>query len=103
MRLSEFKNEEALDVLADILEPAALIVADDEVKRLYNSGQPKLKLAAYIIKNHKKSVIEIMARLDGQDPATYSITLISLPLKIVEILNDPQIVEFFTSQAQENE
>ena len=103
MRLSDIKNEQALDTLADIMEPAAEILADDEVKIIYKSGQPKLRLAAYIIKNHKKSVIEILARLDGEDPETYSFSLLTLPKKVLELLNDPGITDLFTAQGQENE
>lgn len=97
MRLSNIKDEQALDVLAEIIEPAAEILADDEVKRIARE-ESKLKLAAYIIKTHKKSVIEIMARLDGKDPAEYSFNLLTLPKKVLEILSDPELAELFTSQ-----
>ena len=103
MRLSDIKNEQALDTLADILEPASEILADEQVKEITKSGQPKLKLAGYIIKNHKKAVIEILARLDGCDPANYSFTLLSLPKKVMEILTDPELADLFTSQGQEKE
>ena len=98
MKLSEIQNEQALDILADIIEPAASILADEEVKRIYNS-EPKLKLVSYIIKNHKKSVIEIMAKLDGKEPEDYTFTLLSLPKKILEIINalgeDKELQELF--------
>lgn len=87
MKLSEIQNEQALDVLADIIEPAASILADEEVKRIYNT-EPKLKLVSYIIKNHKQSVIEIMAKLDGKEPENYTFTLLSLPKKLLELIND---------------
>ena len=103
MRLSDIKGEQALDTLADILEPASEILADEQVKEISKSGQPKLKLAAYIIKNHKKSVIEILARLDGCEPEEYSFSLLSLPKKVMDLLTDPELKDLFTSQAQENE
>jgi len=102
MRLSDIKNEQALDTLADIIEPTANILADETVKEMFRT-ESKLKLVAYIIKNHKQSVIEILARLDGQDPDTYTFTLLSLPKKVLELLNDPELVDLFTSQAQESE
>ena len=103
MRLSDIQNEQALDVLADIMEPTAEILADEEVKTIYKSGQPKLKLAAYVIKQHKKSVIEILARLDGKDPVTYNFSLLTLPKKVLELLNDPGLADLFTSQEQKKE
>lgn len=102
MKLSDIKNEQALDTLADIIEPAADILADENIKEMFRT-ESKLKLVAYIIKNHKKSVIEILARLDGQDPETYTFTLLSLPKKVLELLNDPELVNLFTLQAQESE
>lgn len=101
MRLSDIKNEQALDTLADIIEPTADILADENIKEMFRT-ESKLKLVAYIIKNHKQSVIEILARLDGQDPETYTFTLLSLPKKVLELLNDPELVDLFTSQAQES-
>ncbi len=97
MRLSEIKDEQALDVLADIIEHAAEILSDDEVKRIYREDS-KSKLVAYIIKAHKKSVVEIMARLDGKEPEEYSFNLLTLPKKVLEVLSDPELTELFTSQ-----
>lgn len=102
MKLSEIKDERALDTLADILDPAAEILADPEFRDIIKSGQPKLKAAAYVIRNHKKSVIEILARLDGAEPSEYSINLLTLPKKVLDVLSDPEITSLFTSQAQEN-
>lgn len=102
MKLSDIQNEQALDTLADIMEPVAEILADENVKTVYQT-ETKLKLAAYIIKNHKKEVIEILARLDGEDPATYRFSILTLPKKVLELLNDPGVIDLFTSQAQESE
>lgn len=98
MKLSDIQNEQALDVLADIIEPTASILADEEVKRIYNN-EPKLKLVSYILKNHKESVIEIMARLDGKDAENYTFNLLTLPKKLLELINDPELQELFTLQA----
>ena len=98
MKLSEIQNENALDVLADIIEPTSLILADEEVKRIYQN-EPKLKLVSYILKNHKQSVIEIMARLDGKEPENYTFNLLTLPRKLLELINEPELQELFTLQA----
>ena len=44
MKISDVKNEEALDLLADILEPASEIIADEEVKKAYKNKGNKLTL-----------------------------------------------------------
>lgn len=101
MKLSEIKGDRALDVLADIMEPLARILTDDEI--IKNNGEPKLLLAKKILKGHKKEVIEILAILDGEKPETYEVNLLTLPVKLVEILNDPEIGNLFTLQGQKTE
>lgn len=98
MKLSEVKNEEALDLLGDLLEPVAEILADPKVKELFG-GKP-IKLASYIIKNHKSEVLQVLARMDGVPVEDYSCNVFSLPVKVIELLNDENLKELFTSQAQ---
>lgn len=102
MKLSEIKGEQALDVLADILEPAARIISDDEIEKAYRSGQ-KLKAVKIAIKNHKRDVIAILAIMDGEDPETYEPNVLSVPIKLLEILNDPDVMGLFLSQEQSTE
>lgn len=101
MKLSEIKGEEALDVLADLIEPVAMMMTDDEIQKIYQS-QPKLNLVKYIIKNHKSELIEIMAILERKDPKEYAkeVTILSLPKKLLELLNDEDLVSVFQSQVQ---
>lgn len=102
MKLSDFKGDEALDVLADLIEPAAKIMADKEVVKIYKSGQPKITLVKRVIKNHKSELIEILATLDKKDPKEYAkeLTLVTLPIKLLELLNDEDLVAVFQSQGQ---
>ena len=103
-KLSDIKGEEALDVLAELIEPAAEIFADPKIERtIKKKGSKKLDVAKIIIKNHKKSILHIMAVIDGEDPKKYSPSLIDIPMKIIEILNDPVFSDFFVSQGQEQE
>lgn len=103
MRLSDIKGEEALDVLADIIEPMALILADEDVQKL--SKQKNVPVLSYVkpmIKNHKKEVIAILARLENETPEEYAekVTLLSLPMKLVDFINDPEVQSLFHSQEQ---
>lgn len=105
MKLSEVKGERALDILADIIEPAAAIIMDKELSDLAKSGAPKINLVKPIIKNHKREVIEIMATLEGENPEQYAekINVFTLPAQLLEILNDPELVNLFTWQGQKTE
>lgn len=102
MRLSDFKNEEALDLLVEILEPVSTVFSDEEVAVAYKE-KGKLEAIKVAIKNHKKEVLEILALLDGKDPEKYEISFLALPIKLLQILNDPELADLFSSQGQMGE
>lgn len=100
MKLREFENEQALDLLADIIEPIAHIMADDKVEKMVKAKKPVLIIASHILKNNKKDVIEIVAMMNGADPTTFRFNTVTLLKDIVEIMNDPDIISLFTLQGQ---
>ena len=114
MKLSDFKGEEALDVLADIIEPIAMIMADEEIVKLQkesdkileeSNGKRKLPMIKFVkpaIKNHKKEVLYVLARLENKSVEEYEkeVTLITLPMKVLEVINDEQLKSLFHSQGQ---
>ena len=51
MNLSDYKGEDAIDMLADLFEPAAYIMADKEVAEIARSGKPTIKLIKPMLKN----------------------------------------------------
>lgn len=99
MKISEIKGERALDLLAEMMDPITEILADKELKRIAANGT-RIQLIKKILKDHKKSMITILALLDDQDPETYEPTLPEIPAKIMQVLNDPAFKSFFTSQGQ---
>ena len=103
MRLSDYENEEAVEVLADMIEPAATIMADPKVAEMFNSGKPKILLVKYALKEYKKSVVELIAALHRQKPKEFRFTMISLVKDLLDILNDPELQSVFTLQGQETE
>lgn len=103
MRLSDFKDDEALEVLADILEPTATILADEEIQKMRDAKANRIKIVAYVIRYHKQSIIEILARLDNTPVEEYHINAVTLPLKLLELINDPEVQILFTQQSQETE
>ena len=121
MRLSDYKGEEALDVLADIIEPLTFILADEEIQKMRQEDQkrreeavknkkpfrstPMIKFVTPAIKNHKPEIIQVLARLNNQTPEEYTanLSLVTLPLQVLEFINDPEIQAFFTSQSQSPE
>ena len=95
MKLTEIKDENALQALADIIEPAGEIFSDKEVTETYKEN--KLKAISLAIKNHKKAIITILATLDEEKVENYHINFLSLPMKLMEIVNDEDMMNLFLS------
>lgn len=100
MRLSEFENEDALDLLANIIDPLSVIMTDDEITESIRSGKPKILIVKIAIKNHKKELVEIISTMHGETPETYKFNVFSLTKDVLDILNDPELEPVFTSQGQ---
>lgn len=101
MKLSDYKGEEALDVLADIIDPIAEIVQDknlvESIKAAYKDKGAIAQLIKPIIKDHKKEIIAILAAIERETPEEFAekMTLLTLPAKLLELLNDPEIQQLF--------
>lgn len=94
-------NEDQLELFADLIEPAAEIMADKQVAKILQSGARPAKAVKLAIKNHKQAVIELLARLDGVDPEDYIVPgPIGLTMKLVNLFNQPDIKDLFTVQDQ---
>lgn len=109
MKLSEYRGDDALEVLAELLEPAVEILADADIAAAWRDknpnktrGQKQLKAVSIAIKKHKEAVIAILAALDHETPDEYreKINVVTLPKKLLEVLNDKDLRTFFILQEQ---
>ena len=98
MKLSEYQGEAALDILADLIEPAGEIMSDKEIGEVFKKN--RFKAIGLAIRNHKKAVIQIMATMDGVPVDEYKCNVFTLPVKILELLNDPDMIQLFQYQGQ---
>lgn len=99
LKYKEFDNYETLDALADIIEPTSVILTNEKVKASF-AKKNKLMIAKTLLKECPKEIIEILARLDGKTVDEYKCTLVSVPVAVLEILNDEAMTDFFKSQGQ---
>lgn len=79
--LTDFKGEAALDLVANIIEPVSVLVADEKVKDMVSGeldGVGIAKLTSYLLKEHKKEILEILAATEGKKPSECEFTLKSL-------------------------
>ena len=100
MKLSDLKNEDAIEALAEIIDPVSEILADQQMIKLVNANAKKIAIVKVILKNHSKQIIQILARLDGKTPETYEANILTLPAKLLELFNDPAVADLFLSQGQ---
>ena len=103
MRLSDYKGEKAVEKFADILEPVCAILSDPEVSKMIKANMPTLKVVQAAMKIRAKDMVKIMAILDDADPETYEPTLMEIPARVLEMLNDGMLVNLFTSQSQKED
>ena len=104
MKISDIKGEAALDAFADMIDPAMEIMTDPAISAEYKKpGTTRAQLVGLIVKSHKQSIIKIMAILDGEDPETYAdkINILTVPAKLMEIINDPEMKSLFPLQARQ--
>ena len=101
-KLSEINGEDAIDVIAQIIEPATEIMTDAEFRDIARKKNIP-KAASIALKNHKRAVLQILAALDGEDPETYCPSLVSIPLKLIDLFNDPDLMSLFSSQDHPSE
>lgn len=93
MKLSDYKNEDAIEVIADIIEPLSVIFTDEEIKNEKN----RMKAIAKALKKYKKEVIQILARIDGVSIDEYECNALTLPIKVLEVMNDKEVQDFLES------
>lgn len=106
MRISDYKGEKALYKLAEMLEPITVIMTDEEVKNNLRKKSGRMAAVKAMISKHAHAVIEIFGILDDVDMTkdydkyAETVTLVTLPKRLLEILNDPDLMELFYSEGQ---
>lgn len=102
MKFNELKNEQAIEALADMFEPIVEIASDEAIKSAARSDN-KILVVKLILKNHAKSVFELMAASEGVPADEYECNMLTLPTKLMELLNSSEFSFLFPSQSQKVE
>lgn len=95
MKITDFKNEDAIELIADLIEPISEISTDKELVKLLKKGD-KIKAIQQGLKNHKSSIIQILAILNGVPVEEYSCNPITITKDLLVILNDKELMEVFS-------
>ena len=99
MKLSEIKNEQAIEVLADMFDPIIEIASDENVISAAR-GNNKVLMVKVILKEHSRAVFELMALSEGVPVDEYECDVLTLPMKLLDLFNRPELGFLFQSQGQ---
>lgn len=95
MKFNELKNEQAIEALADMLDPIMEIASDKDITAAARENN-RLLVVKLLMKNHAKEVVQLMAMLEGVPVEEYECNMLTLPAKIVELFNAPEFEFLFT-------
>lgn len=93
MKLSDFKDEKAIQVVADLLVPISKIVANKSTKDAKDSGVAAF--ASALLANNKREVMDMLAILNDVPPEDYHCTAASVMVDVLNMLNDPELMQLF--------
>ena len=102
MKLSEIKNEQAIEVLADMFDPIIEIASDEKVVSAARENN-KIQMVKHILKDHSRAIFELMALSDGVPVDEYECDFLTLPVKLLDLFNRPELGFLFQSQGQKTE
>lgn len=95
-KLSEIRGEDALDILADIISEVSVVFTDASFVEIARHGS-KLDVVKKLLKDHKAETLHVMALLEGIPVDKYNPSIIELPMSLMSLLNDPDLVQLFHS------
>lgn len=87
---------DVIDDFAEMLEPLAVIVEDDEIKELAKDNSV-IRFAILAIKKHKKEVVDFLALYQNTPVEELQLTKQNLIPTFCTIIKDQQIREIFFS------
>lgn len=99
--LSDYKDDEAIDLWATILDPLMVIVGDEEIKKMYAEKKSYASIAAVAIKEHKEQVKEVILAIDDT-PITASNLMTRVLVNMLDMVNDGEYGAFLNSQVQKD-
>ena len=97
-KISEIQDGDAIDLLADILEPMAELFSKDEVMQAIRAEESRLHIAKVLLKSGKEEIIEILAALKGVPKEEYHANLVAMLADLMELINDKELMSFFQMQ-----
>lgn len=64
-KLTDYTGDAAIELWADLLDPLSVILTDEAIRKVVQSGKSKMDIVKEILKKHKKEAVEILLRIDN--------------------------------------
>lgn len=100
-KLNELKDKEALDRLADMIEPVTMILTSPKVKAA--AKKSKLHMVQTALKECSDDVMKFLALVEGVPIEEYHCTAASAIATLMSIVSNPDIEAVFTAAEQTTE
>jgi hypothetical protein len=100
MRLSEFKDEKGIEVVAKLLVPIGKIAQNQNNAKTKEKGGTLLDFASAMLQNNPKEVMSMLAILDDKDPAQYHCSAASVLMDVFNMIVDPELLQLFGFQSK---
>lgn len=104
MRLSEFRDEQGVEVVAKLLVPIAKIVSNEKnakAQKEANEGKGStLDFVSAMLQNNPRDVMDMLAILDGKDPNEYHCSAATVLVDALHMVSDPELLMLFGLQRQ---
>lgn len=112
MKLSEIKGERTIEVVAELIEPIAVISQNQNARELFKRRKVPAGMTANefflqrvratvpsLLTECKDEIITVLATIKGVSRREYaeSMTLMSLTIDVMELLGDQEFLSFFSS------
>ncbi len=98
MKLSAFKDEKGVEVVAKLLGPLGRIVSNKENADMKDKSL--LQFASTLMRNNPKDIIAMLAILDGKEPEEYHCSAASILADVLNMLSDEELLQLFGVRRQ---
>ena len=98
MKLSDYKDEKGVEVVAKLMIPICKIVANPENAKA--RGKAPLEFASTMFQNSPSEVKEMLAILADVDPAEYHCNGATVLKGLFDMLADPELMQLFGLQSK---
>lgn len=100
-KITDYKNDDAIELWADLIEPFSKIISDPKIKyEMTKKGNKPINMARQMMKLHPKEISEVLLRIDDTpiDGANAILRLVDI---LLEIINNKDFSAFFGFAVQE--